>query len=424
MKCPKCGYISFDYNQVCPKCNKDISSEQAKLNIPPFQPNPPSLLGALTGDVNESQIGLQVDTSAIFEETVVEDMGDASVEETGEFSFDNSQDADISLGGMEGLDVFGETGESEIDFEGLDETELAEKETVADFDLETDSEEEFSQEKSVADLSMEPREGTDEELSLDLGSLSDEEAETLQKPSAEMGGIGAEDLTLELSKASIDEAFLHGAQEAEAPEAIDLGLDEMSLEEPFETRETDESELKFDEIFLEEEALTAESDDSKIAKIESETGIDLEALDELELEIEPSEKAREKQDEVELNLDDLKVNETGELEIGTQFEIPETSEQEEPEKILLEDQAREQAQQPLAGIEFEEIPVEEEPTLWKTTSDPTAQGLEDTMIGLEEISLSEEPISETGESELVFDLENLDLDLDFEDDSEDDKKEK
>ena len=72
---------------------------------------------------------------------------------------------------------------------------------------------------------------------------------------------------------------------------------------------------------------------------------------------------------------------------------------------------------------------------WKGACDPeeitesakpsgTAQGLEDTLIELEEISLSEEPIDESGESEMIFELEDLDLDLEFEDEPEDDKKEK
>ncbi|RJR43863.1 MAG: hypothetical protein C4576_14030 [Desulfobacteraceae bacterium] len=50
MKCPKCNYVSFDYNQSCPKCHKDIGAEQQKLNIPAFKPDPPSLLGGLLGD--------------------------------------------------------------------------------------------------------------------------------------------------------------------------------------------------------------------------------------------------------------------------------------------------------------------------------------------------------------------------------------
>jgi predicted nucleic acid-binding Zn-ribbon protein len=65
MKCSNCGYISFDYNQSCPKCDKDISAERAKLNLPDYRSNPPFLLGALTGQVNESEV--EIDYSADFE---------------------------------------------------------------------------------------------------------------------------------------------------------------------------------------------------------------------------------------------------------------------------------------------------------------------------------------------------------------------
>lgn len=33
MKCEKCGYVSFDYNLVCPGCNKDMSGVRSKLGI-------------------------------------------------------------------------------------------------------------------------------------------------------------------------------------------------------------------------------------------------------------------------------------------------------------------------------------------------------------------------------------------------------
>jgi hypothetical protein len=52
MKCPKCGYVSFNSNLECPKCKSDLSVEQRKLNLPSFKPSPPSLLGAIVG--NES----------------------------------------------------------------------------------------------------------------------------------------------------------------------------------------------------------------------------------------------------------------------------------------------------------------------------------------------------------------------------------
>jgi hypothetical protein len=33
VKCEKCGYISFDFNMVCPSCNKDLTATRRKLGI-------------------------------------------------------------------------------------------------------------------------------------------------------------------------------------------------------------------------------------------------------------------------------------------------------------------------------------------------------------------------------------------------------
>ena len=55
MKCPKCNYISFDYNQVCPKCSKDISSEQQRMSLPAYKPAPPYLLASLLGESAPSE---------------------------------------------------------------------------------------------------------------------------------------------------------------------------------------------------------------------------------------------------------------------------------------------------------------------------------------------------------------------------------
>ena len=98
MKCPKCGYISFDYNLVCSKCNKDISAEQSKLNLPDYRPDPPSLLGVLIGEANESNVGMQVDTGM---DAVGGDMDmsldDAVAIGTGEMDFEEDQELEITL---------------------------------------------------------------------------------------------------------------------------------------------------------------------------------------------------------------------------------------------------------------------------------------------------------------------------------------
>ncbi len=63
MKCPKCAYVSFDYNASCPKCDEDIRAERTKLNLSDYRSDPPFLLGALTGEVNESGGEMGIDFS-------------------------------------------------------------------------------------------------------------------------------------------------------------------------------------------------------------------------------------------------------------------------------------------------------------------------------------------------------------------------
>jgi hypothetical protein len=50
MKCPKCNYISFDFNKACPSCDRDISAERDKMNLPHYRPSPPFLLGSVIAD--------------------------------------------------------------------------------------------------------------------------------------------------------------------------------------------------------------------------------------------------------------------------------------------------------------------------------------------------------------------------------------
>ncbi len=63
MKCPKCKYITFDYLNTCPRCGKDMTPEKEKLNISSVKPNTPFLLGTLTGDLNDSSVGIKIPES-------------------------------------------------------------------------------------------------------------------------------------------------------------------------------------------------------------------------------------------------------------------------------------------------------------------------------------------------------------------------
>ena len=47
MKCPKCSFISFDYNDACPKCGKDLTHERDLMDLPSYKPRALSLLAPL-----------------------------------------------------------------------------------------------------------------------------------------------------------------------------------------------------------------------------------------------------------------------------------------------------------------------------------------------------------------------------------------
>ena len=50
MKCPKCSYVSFDYNELCPKCHRDVRQVREQMNLITFKPNPPSVLDILAAE--------------------------------------------------------------------------------------------------------------------------------------------------------------------------------------------------------------------------------------------------------------------------------------------------------------------------------------------------------------------------------------
>ncbi len=49
MRCPKCGYVSFDYLARCKKCNRDLADARLALNLLDVKPATPFLLASLVG---------------------------------------------------------------------------------------------------------------------------------------------------------------------------------------------------------------------------------------------------------------------------------------------------------------------------------------------------------------------------------------
>jgi hypothetical protein len=196
MKCPKCNYVSFDYNQVCPKCNKDISAEQLRMNLPTYRPSPLSLLGALTGEAGQGE-------DSVFDEGQNLDM-DFEITGNGEAEKpeETSQPSDLL--------------ESKLLEE---EEEIEHLEPLSDF--EEDEGEKISPE--AFEISLEDSEKTlahsdtgemEKIISLDSDEFSLEEPESEQETSGESAPAKESELGIDLEDLSLDEFAPPAAESA------------------------------------------------------------------------------------------------------------------------------------------------------------------------------------------------------------------
>ncbi|MEE8299933.1 MAG: hypothetical protein V3R28_01350 [Desulfatiglandales bacterium] len=112
MKCPKCKHIAFDYLATCPRCGKDMSEEQTKLNIASFKPNPPFLLGSLTGNLDDSGTDINVSESTqegvdgieLKDAEVYDDGSELEIDLEKEDISESSEDADLGDLGLPDVD--------------------------------------------------------------------------------------------------------------------------------------------------------------------------------------------------------------------------------------------------------------------------------------------------------------------------------
>jgi hypothetical protein len=312
MKCPKCGYISFDYNDVCPKCNKDITAEREKMNLPAYMPNPPSLLAALTGESSESDFDLKVESpesEGSMEQEVTLSPEDSQAIEAMEEAFHDSQELEIELDTTH--EDRGETVPQEADL-----SDLA-PETEEEIDLKLD----FSGEDSEPGLPQEVRAGG-EEVAPEK-EISPEDSET-GPPKDEQ--VTAEELDLELdlsgkeTEPGLPQEVRAGGEASETgpPKDEQAAADEIDLEldlsgEDFETSTPKKEQAAGDDIAVDLDLSSSEIPDSdKTAifdplKIDEESGsFDLDDLSGVEpgggIEAEISVEA---QDEALLDLEGL-----------------------------------------------------------------------------------------------------------------------
>lgn len=283
MKCPKCGYISFDYNQVCPKCSKDITAEQARLNLPSFRPDTPHLLEMLIGEGDESGAGLDTGEFSDIE-------GDTAEFGTGTDYFDSGAPdiQEVEFGDEELGAAADEDALSTFDFESLEsDTDTAEvtfDTSVTDFDLESDA----------------------EGIGKTTGELTEEETDatgiSLSEPDTQEDELG-----LDTESVSLDDFDLADGTEEEEARVDEAEGPTLDLEYPDSQEETPEVAVLPDDMEGQEVTLDLDSPDSEMEKAARATDL-----------------WTDDGDEVALDLDDLTVDESGELRVDTDETIHET----------------------------------------------------------------------------------------------------
>ncbi len=198
MRCPKCGYISFDTLGTCKKCNKAIGELLEDLEGTVFEATAPSFLHIRSADalVEEAQAPDAEEAVDLLEDEPEVDglsLSDA-------FADEDVLTEDMELEDEESVVGFAEVEEVEISGEILlEETDLEEESLAAPGDeKETDLELDFG-DIDISDLAPPGEEQDEAPGALELDEpVQKEDALKMQPPPAPpAAGSGLEDLQVE-----------------------------------------------------------------------------------------------------------------------------------------------------------------------------------------------------------------------------------
>lgn len=370
MKCPKCGYISFDYNEACPKCRKDISVERNSLNVMFFEPAVPFLLGALTGEAGEADMDINIAAPGVQsiphvdEEIDIDEEISPALDDEEDIS---SLDDDLDIGMDEDWSAV-DVEEESVAVGALPEIETGEPvegvleadDSLDDLGLDLEDIEESiaAEEGPMLEPVDEAALSDDDDFSFDFDELTTESVPTDKGLDDEESVIGGDDdLSLDLDELSLDDDELSGD--------ITTGDSSPTEEESLPGMEPDSIDLEEEDDFTEEPVIPGE-------------------------------------DEEVLTLDDLKINETGELEIDS----PQMKEAMEwagdshlDETIDVDDLALREDDATMENVDVREDSAE----------------AYDLTVDLGDLSLHEEPSQplESDDDEFMIDMDDLELDLDL-----------
>ncbi|NLX18100.1 MAG: hypothetical protein GXY53_02300 [Desulfobulbus sp.] len=196
MRCPKCGFISFDHLEVCKSCQKSLTDLQEVINGTVYDAAPPQFLTFTAGGIEQTT----------FDDGFNEEMGEAAFAADDErMEFEEEGEAAFSLGDASSF----EESRKEIEFpDGIDSVLL--------------------------DLNDEP----EEELTL---HVEEPEQDETSLPSVEFGDLDISDLAPSAKETSEVIHFEESAvtdnvesvtiQPAESPAASEAAYEKVELED-------------------------------------------------------------------------------------------------------------------------------------------------------------------------------------------------
>ncbi|MEA3547495.1 MAG: hypothetical protein U9R66_07510 [Thermodesulfobacteriota bacterium] len=249
MRCPKCGFISFDQMKSCSKCAHDVSNVMGELKGTALQTQFSFFLGSVVGGrlAGDTAVETPLSEEVEIDSDILGENEEAVGEEQLEIQFDSDEEetgsADLSLD----EDV---TVSPEIDFSGLEDEESGEESVLQEnLDLHDDDLDE-----DLADLQLSADEDeADSDAGLDLESdtglgLGAEPESVVEVPDEMERGVK---LNIEVDM-------------EDEPDQVEVALDEIDLsdlviEDDVESDVAESAEESGEEEVIELEALSLDS---------------------------------------------------------------------------------------------------------------------------------------------------------------------
>lgn len=181
MRCPKCGYNSFDHLDSCKKCGKDLAEHKARFNIQSI------LLSEMPAEAMAS-VAEEAVAAAVAPEMTIDDFAGSEAAETDidDFGFDFMGDSedDENLAFDE---LFEEVpAEDEVE-EALEAPDMETAEPAAEVEPEADEPIPLDQELTAEARSTEPAAEFSFDASEDTADTFEEPADVSEESPAEFG---------------------------------------------------------------------------------------------------------------------------------------------------------------------------------------------------------------------------------------------